>query len=54
MKEKFEEWIIRQFGPEAKVLLDEGFNENGYVDETINAMWIGFNGHAWLTGSGNG
>ena len=41
MKEKFEEWVVKQFGEKAKLML--AYDENGYEDHTINAMWIGFN-----------
>ena len=42
MKDKFEEWLIKQFGEEVKsrFVYDE---KNGYVDQIVNAMWIGFN-----------
>ena len=42
MKEKFEEWVVAQFGEKMKELFayDE---KNGYVDQVVNAMWIGFN-----------
>ena len=42
MKDKFEEWLVAQFGKNMKELLayDE---KDGYQDHTVNSMWIGFN-----------
>ncbi|MBS3796699.1 hypothetical protein [Pseudoalteromonas sp. BDTF-M6] len=41
-KHKFERWIITQFGEHIKRKLADFDIEDGYHDETINAMWIGF------------
>lgn len=41
----FEEWALALLGKKAKVLMSFDATE-GYKDETINAMWIGWNGHA--------
>ena len=38
----FEQWIVSQFsGIDLQML--KGFDENGYRDDTINAMWVAFN-----------
>lgn len=42
MKEIFEEWLVKQFGEDKKNLLIYD-KKKGYTDQTINAMWIGFN-----------
>jgi len=39
----FEVWVLEQFGKNGKVMLGNFHEEDGYSDETINAMWIGFN-----------
>ncbi|WP_158683778.1 hypothetical protein [Pseudoalteromonas sp. T1lg22] len=42
-KPKFERWALQQFGSQIQSRL-AGFDiEDGYHDELINAMWIGFN-----------
>ncbi len=47
-KELFELWYKEQFPSAHDDLLD--FNEiTGYLDDTVNAMWIGFNGRDLLT-----
>lgn len=43
MKKIFEEWIVKQFGDHIKDKLKDFHNEDGYADQTINGMWIGFN-----------
>lgn len=42
-KKLFESWVICQFGENIKIKLEPFHSEDGYLDETINAMWIGFN-----------
>ncbi|MCJ0814930.1 hypothetical protein [Vibrio vulnificus] len=42
-KQKFETWIISQFGKHIENKLAQFDEEDGYHDEVINAMWIGFN-----------
>ncbi len=42
MKEKFEEWLVKQFG-KGMIKLLEYDEKKGYEDQTVNAMWIGFN-----------
>ncbi len=42
MRKLFEEWVVKQFGKNAKLLLDYD-KEDGYTDQDINSMWIGFN-----------
>ena len=39
----FEVWVLEQFGKNGKVMLGNFHEEDGYEDQTINAMWIGFN-----------
>jgi len=48
MKDLFEKWIVSHFGESVKknLAFDE---EDGYLDQAVNAMWIGFNGYAILT-----
>ena len=46
LRELFEKWFRAQFVTDKKAhnkLLE--FNESGYADEMINAMWIGFVAH---------
>jgi hypothetical protein len=43
IKELFEVWIVKQMGNHVKPLLNDFHKEDGYTDQTINAMWIGFN-----------
>lgn len=50
MKELFERFAISHFGDHIKPLLLDFHEEDGYHDQTINAMWIGFNGHAIISG----
>jgi hypothetical protein len=42
-KVKFETWIKANFGDNISPRLEEFDIEDGYQDQTINAMWIGFN-----------
>lgn len=48
MQDLFEEWYRLQFPHNADTLLKWQI-ELGYLDNTVNAMWIGFNAHAVLT-----
>ena len=48
MKSKFEEWVVTQFGDHIKKSLVDFHEEDGYHDQIINAMWIGFNAGAAL------
>jgi len=43
IKQVFEEWLIHQMGTHVMPMLNNFDIEDGYHDETINAMWIGFN-----------
>ncbi len=43
MKKVFEKWIIKKMGNHVKQLLIDFDEEDGYADQTVNAMWIGFN-----------
>ena len=47
MNELFESWVLAQFGKDKRALLSKINGE--YVDEMINAMWVGFNAHAEIT-----
>lgn len=49
MKELFEKWVISHFGGLIEYHLDDFDEEEGYADQSINALWIGFNGHAILS-----
>lgn len=49
MKELFEKWVITHFGEKFKEDLQGFDEEDGYPDQIINAMWIGFNGYAILS-----
>ena len=40
-KIKFEAWILTQFGKDKKLMLSK--QNDAYVDELINSLWIGFN-----------
>ncbi len=51
MKEQFEVWIKTQFGDRITPKLLEFDIEDGYADEVINAMWVGFNAGAAIYGS---
>ncbi len=42
-KELFEEWITNQFGVSTVLRLEDFHDEDGYTDQTINAVWLGFN-----------
>ena len=42
-KSLFENWIVLQMGSNIKSMLANFDIEGGYHDQTINAMWIGFN-----------
>ena len=44
MRKIFEEWVVKQMGEHVRPLLNNYHDEDGYSDQTINAMWIGFNG----------
>jgi len=48
MKEKFELWIVNQFGEHVKNQLVDFHVEDGYHDSIVNAMWIGFNAGALM------
>lgn len=48
MKKLFEKWAITHFGKHIESALKDFDEEDGYQDQLINAMWIGFNGHAIL------
>ena len=50
MKELFEKWAVSHFGKHLEALFKNFDKEDGYQDETLNAMWIGFNGYAILKG----
>ena len=53
MKDKFEEWLVKQFGKKMIKLL--GYDEKkGYLDQAVNAMWIGFNAGYVLANQGEG
>lgn len=42
LKKVFESWFIKQFKAKNKILL-EPFNEkDGYGDDFVNSLWIGF------------
>ncbi|MFA6063861.1 MAG: hypothetical protein WC736_14840 [Gallionella sp.] len=43
LKSQFEEWLPRQFGTHIKDKMKGFDEEDGYHDQMINAMWIGFN-----------
>tara|TARA_B100001059_G_C17712565_1_gene516283 strand:- start:659 stop:832 length:174 start_codon:yes stop_codon:yes gene_type:complete len=43
IKEKFELWILNHFGHHMRHSLKAFDNENGYQDEMLNAIWVGFN-----------
>ena len=49
MKDLFEKWVVSHFGDHIKSSLDFD-EEDGYLDRTINGMWIGFCGYAILKG----
>ena len=42
MRDLFEEWLVRQMGDHVKAYFNE-FSEDGYADNNINCMWLGFN-----------
>ena len=44
MREIFEQWCVVQFGAHMKALLVDFDEEDGYVDQYINGIWLGFNG----------
>lgn len=47
MERVFEEWFLMQFGDDKKGMLKSDKSEKGgYIDETVNALWIGFNAGA--------
>lgn len=50
MRELFEKFAVSHFGDHIKALLKDFDEEDGYHDQIINGMWIGFCGHAALTG----
>ena len=39
----FQEWYIKSFGASTTSLLADFHDEDGYADQYINALWIGFN-----------
>lgn len=43
MKDLFEKWIVKQFGKSIKPRLEMFHDEDGYADQDINMIWIGFN-----------
>ncbi len=43
IKTTFETWMVKQFGNAIKRLLEDFHEEDGYADQNINGMWIGFN-----------
>ena len=43
-KRAFEFWMSEQFGSNIKPQLTNFHFEDGYADQNINAIWIGFNG----------
>jgi len=43
MKELFEKWFTEQFGPNAKVILEDIDEEGSYNDRDALTMWVGFN-----------
>lgn len=47
MQNIFEEWLKNQFSEFNQSLLSKV--DGVYVDDMINAMWIGFSAHAELT-----
>lgn len=47
MNKVFEKWFVAQFGDKTKVLLSR--DGDGYTDQEVNAMFIGFNAGARLS-----
>jgi len=43
-KKIFEQWILHQFDNCHLALLNDFHHTNGYPNEIVNAMWVGFNG----------
>lgn len=41
LKKLFEEWFAAQFGAKAAELLTTD-SDGEYIDQTVNAIWIGF------------
>jgi hypothetical protein len=41
----FEEWLIEQMGEQIKTMIDPDkfHKEDGYNNQDINFMWVGFN-----------
>jgi len=50
MKELFEKWAVTHFGKHIESVFADFDEEDGYHDQILNAMWIGFNGYAILKG----
>lgn len=44
MKELFETWVVKQFGESTKALLTDYSDSDGYADEHIQGLYLGFNG----------
>jgi hypothetical protein len=44
MKKCFEVWIVLQLGDKIRKELLSFDLEDGYTDQIVNAMWVGFNG----------
>jgi len=42
VKNLFEEWLTKQMGDHVKKYFVEFHNDDGYSDQVINAMWLGF------------
>lgn len=41
-KDLFEQWLICQFGEGIKARIAQFDIKEGYADETINTLWVGF------------
>uniref|UniRef100_A0A6M3KMM7 Uncharacterized protein n=1 Tax=viral metagenome TaxID=1070528 RepID=A0A6M3KMM7_9ZZZZ len=41
LKRLFEEWFSAQFGAKAAAMLETD-SDGEYIDQTVNAIWIGF------------
>jgi PHP family Zn ribbon phosphoesterase len=44
VKDLFEIWIVKQFGEDIKVLMKDYSDSEGYSDEHIQGLYLGFNG----------
>jgi len=51
-KELFESWFIAQFKAESKILLKPYDDKNGYCDDSVNSLWVGFRAGYKLHDSG--